>query len=785
MKRPINILFSFLAWLASSMSAASPSVVGPFRNPGLPIDERIKDLLQRLTLDEKVAQLQQIELIPWDANPADFSDPLVLKERLEKTLQGRSFGIVLSPIGWPPRETLRFNRAVDEYALRRTRLGVPVMIFHCNMHGVMALETTVFPQYIAQGATWNPGLVRELAAAISRESAALGVSHGVGPGLELARDPRWGRVEETFGECPYLSSRLSVAFVKGFQGEDAWAGIPTDRIATVAYWTCGSSTPSGGINTAAASVGERELRSTYFVPPLAAIEEGRLTSLMASYNTTDGVPSHANRWALTQILRGEWGFKGYIYADWGGVSLLEKSQHIAASPAEAGRLALQAGVDLEASGGYGFPHLVELVKRGEITEAEVDTACTRVLRIKFLLGLFDGKRVFPEPEKLPGLVHTAENVALAKRVAEESIILLKNEGRLLPLDAARLKSIAVIGPNADQVEYGDYSATKDNSTGVTVLHGIRDLLQGSGVAIRYARGCDLVSPETAGFAEAVDAAKQSDAAVVVIGDTSLANASVRGETDPKLVKLATVGEGFDRSELTPPGVQEELVKAVHAAGKPTIVVMVQGRVFSVPWIKEHAPAILSVFYPGEEGGTAVAEVLFGKVNPSGRLPVSVPQSVGHVPTTYDYPPQGRHAYVFSTAEPLWSFGYGLSYTSFEYSDLKIKTPTVGASGSVGFSFSVSNTGPREGREVAQVYFHQEVTSVVTPLKRLIRFEKVNLRPGETRRLEFVIPASEMAVWNTEMKRVVEPGTIEIMVGPAAEDEFIKLRGKFRVVDPAG
>jgi len=782
MKRQSLMLFFLLAWLVRSITAASPLALEPFRNPGLPIDERISDLLQRLRLEEKVAQLQQIELIPWDANPADFSNPEVLRERLEKTLQGRSYGIVLSPIGWPARDTLRFNKAVHEYALRRTRLGVPVMIFHCNMHGVMALETTVYPQYIAQGATWNPGLIREMAAAISRESAALGVSHGVGPGLELARDPRWGRVEETFGECPYLSSRLSVAFIKGFQGEDAWAGIPADRIATVAYWTCGSSTPAGGLNTAAASVGERELRSTYFVPHVAAIEEGHLTSLMASYNTTDGVPSHANRWALTKVLRNEWGFKGYVYADWGGISLLEKSQHIAASPAEAGRLALQAGVDLEASGGYGFPHLVELVKRGEVKEAEVDTACARVLRIKFLLGLFDGKRIFPEPDKLPGLVHTAENVVLAKRVAGESIILLKNEDRLLPLDAAKLKSIAVIGPNADQVEYGDYSATKDNSTGVTVLHGIRDLLQGSGVAIRYAKGCDLVAPETAGFAEAVEAAKQSDMAVVVIGDTSLANASVRGETDPKLVKLATVGEGFDRSELTAPGVQEELVKAVHAAGKPTIVVMVQGRVFSGPWIKEHIPAILSVFYPGEEGGTAVAEVVFGKVNPSGRLPVSVPQSVGHIPTTYDYLPQGRHPYVFSTADPLWSFGYGLSYTSFEYSDLKIETPAIGAAGSIGFSFSVSNTGPREGQEVAQVYFHREVTSVVTPLKRLIRFEKVNLKPGETRRLEFVIPASEMAVWNTEMKRVVEPGTIEIMVGPAAEDEFIKLRGKFRVVE---
>ncbi|MGZ7066067.1 MAG: glycoside hydrolase family 3 C-terminal domain-containing protein, partial [Candidatus Aminicenantales bacterium] len=473
-------------------------------------------------------------------------------------------------------------------------------------------------------------------------------------------------------------------------------------------------------------------------------------------------------------------FQGYVYCDWGGISLLEKSQRIAASPAEAGRLAIKAGVDLEASGGYGYPHLPELVKQGKVTDAEVDAACARVLRIKFLLGLFDGKRVFPEPEKLGGLVHTPEDVALARRVAEESVILLKNEGARLPLDAAKLKSVAVIGPNADQVEYGDYSATKDNSTGVTVLHGIRDFLKGSGVAVCYAKGCDLVAPETTGFREAVEAAKQSDVAIVVIGDTSLANASRRGETDPRIVKLATVGEGFDRSELTPPGVQEDLVKAVWAAGKPTVVVMVQGRVFSVPWLKEHVPAILSTFYPGEEGGTAIAGILFGRVNPSGRLPVSVPQSVGHIPTTYDYPPQGRHPYVFATADPLWSFGYGLSYTSFEYSDLKIATPDIRATDEVRFSFSVSNTGRREGQEVAQVYFHEDVTSVVTPLKRLIRFRKVGLKPGETRRLEFVIPAAEMAVWNVDMKRVVEPGTFELMVGPAAEDAFIKLRGTFRV-----
>ena len=772
--------FFFAAGWAAASGATTPLAIEPFRNPKLPLEERVKDMLSRLTLEEKAAQLLQIETIPWDAKPADYADPGILQATLEKAFHGKSVGLVLSPIGWPARDTLRFNKTVHEYALSRTRLGVPVMIFHCNMHGVMSLDTTVFPQYIAQGATWDPELVGEVAEAIARETAALGVSHGVGPGLELARDPRWGRVEETFGECPYLSARLGVAFIKGFQGPNAWAGIPADRIATVAYWTCGSSTPAGGINTAAASVGERELRSLYFVPHVAAIREGHLTSLMASYNATDGIPTHANRWALTGVLRGEWGFQGYVYCDWGGIARLENPQHIAASAVEAAALAIKAGVDIEASGGYAFPHLPELVKTGRVMETEIDTACARVLRIKFLLGLFDGTRVFPEPEKLTELVHTPDHRALARRVAEESVILLKNEGALLPLDASTLKSIAVIGPNADQVEYGDYSATKDNSTGVTVLGGIRDLLKGFGVTVRYARGCDLAAPETGGFKEAVEAARQSDAAVVVIGDTSLANASRNGETDPRIVKLATVGEGFDRAELGPPGVQEDLVKAIAAAGKPTIVVMVQGRAFSVPWIKEHVPAILGAFYPGEEGGTAIAGILFGRINPSGRLPVSIPQSVGHIPTTYDFLPQGRIPYVFSTADPLWSFGFGLSYTSFEYADLKIETPEIGTSGEARFSFTVSNTGPREGREVAQVYYHEDVTSVATPMKRLIRFQKVDLKPGEKRRIEFSIPAAELAVWNADMKHVVEPGTIELMVGPAAEDGFIKLRGKFQV-----
>lgn len=792
----------FLAGLNVFLVATAWSAEEPFRNPNLPVEERIKDLLGRLTLEEKVTQIQQCPVFGYIARAADFAKQPITEKELGRGFQGQSFGVVFSPFGIHARDALRLSKAVHEYALRHTRLGVPMINMNGTMHGVLALDTTIFPQLIAQAATWDPDLVKEMATAIAKESSALGLSHGGGPVLELARDPRWGRVEETYGECPYLSSRLCVAYIQGTQGDNAWKGIPADRIATVAYWTCGASTPAAGLNTAASSVGERELRSLYFMPHEASIKEGHVTSVMASYNATDGIPSHANRWALSTVLRDEWGFPGYVYCDWGGIQRLQGSLHVARSAAEAGMMAIKAGVDLETVSGYGFPKLVAMVKQGKLPEQYVDLACSRILRLKFVLGLFDGRRTFPEPEQVPKFIHTPEHVALSRRVAEESVILLKNENHLLPLDAAKLKSVALIGPNADRVQYGDYSPSKDNSTGVTVLGGVRKLLAGSKVAVHYARGCDflddstwltlllrsafhasgrdVVDRGTAGFAEAVAAARKSDVAIVVIGDTSSTLGAGTGETDPRYLQVATVGEGFDRCTLMAPGVQGDLVKAVAATGKPTVVVMVQGRPISDPWMKRNVPAILSAFYPGEEGGTAIAEILFGKVNPSGRLPVSVAQSVGHIPTTYDYAPQGRGRYVDGTSAPLWSFGYGQSYTTFAYTGLKIETPVIDATGSVRFSFQVKNTGPREGKEVAQVYYHEDVTSVVTPLKRLIRFQKVGLKPGESRRLEFSIPAHEMAVWNVQMKRVVEPGTIELMVGPAAEDEFIKLRAKFEV-----
>jgi beta-glucosidase len=415
-------------------------------------------------------------------------------------------------------------------------------------------------------------------------------------------------------------------------------------------------------------------------------------------------------------------------------------------------------------------------------------AVGRVLRVKFLAGLFDTARGLPT-RQLRTAVHTPEHVALARRLAEESVILLRNEGGLLPLDPQRVKSLAVIGPNADQVQFGDYAPSKSNVDGITVLEGLRALV-GDRVRLNYAKGCNLVDPSTAGFAEAVAAARSSDAAVVVIGDTSMILSGV-GWEDPTLPASGTVGEGYDVTDPVPPGVQPALVAAIHATGTPVIVVFLHGRPFSVPWMKAHIPAIVSAFYPGEQQGAVVADILFGRVNPSGRLPVTVAQSAGHIPTVYDHKPSGRGCYhqpgtpdkpgrdyVFSSPEPLWPFGFGLSYTRFEYADLRIETPLVAADGTVRLSFVVRNVGTRPGKEVAQVYVRDQVSSTTTPVMRLVGFAKPDLGPGQACTLSFTVEAAALALWDAQMRRVVEAGAFEVMVGAAAED--IRLRGSFAV-----
>lgn len=767
----------------SDLTCSTPPADAPYRDRALPLADRVRDLLGRMTLEEKVAQLRQQTLKDLRVEAGR-----VTSESLTAVFGGLSVGTIESPLGRPVAEVALKVQAAQTYLVAQTRLGIPALPIQECLHGPLAYGATIFPQAIAQGATWNPGLVHEMARAIAAESSAMGVAQALSPLFDLARDPRYGRVEECYGECPYLVSRLGVAFVTGLQGAPGQRPLPADRILATAKHFAGYSVPNNGINLAPSSLGEREMRALHLVPFEAAVKEAGIQVVMPSYSEVDGVPAHANRWLLTTVLREEWGFQGYTFADYGAVQMLQGFHHVAADADAAGMMAIEAGLDLEAPGAWGFANLADRVRQGAVSAARLDEAVARVLRAKFLAGLFDEPRGLP-PERLAAVVHTPEHVALARRLAEESIILLRNEGGLLPLAPARLRSLAVIGPNADQVQFGDYAPSKSNADGVTVMQGIRALV-GDRVQIRYAKGCSLVGRSTAGFAEAVAAAEQSDAAVVVIGDTSMILSGV-GWEDPTVPASGTVGEGYDVTDPVPPGVQPELVQAIHATGKPVIVVFLHGRPYSVPWMKAHIPAIVSAFYPGEQQGHAIAGVLFGTVNPSGRLPVSVAQSAGHIPTVYDHKPSGRGCYrqpgspdapgrdyVFSSPDPLWPFGFGLSYTQFQYADLAIATPTVPRDGTVRFSFRLTNTGARPGKEVAQVYVRDQVSSTTTPVLRLVRFAKPGFRPGESRTLQFELPVAELALWNAAMQRVVEPGGFDLLIGASAED--IRLRDTFAV-----
>lgn len=745
-----------------------------YKDPKAGIDERVEDLLSRMTLEEKIAQMNmngmgEYRQLPYGA------------------------GVVESPF-ISVQEIARMSAETKRYAREHTRLGIPpIQIGEC-LHGQLAMGATIFPQAIAQGSTWNPALVERMASIIALEASASGVDQALSPLFDLAREPRYGRTEECYGEDPYLVARMGVAFVEGMQGKAEYTrvhGIAPGKLMCTAKHFAGYSVPAGGINLAPSSLGEREMRTLHLYPFEKVVKEVNVCAVMPSYNEVDGMPAHSNRWLLTDVLRGEWGFGGYIFTDYGGLSQLHNFHHVAADASEAAVMGINAGVDLEAARPDAYARLSDLVKAGKVKEEQIDAAVRRILRAKFMAGLFD--RPYPDPERLSEVVHRPEHVALALEVAQESAVLLKNDSTLLPLDASKLKSIAVIGPNADQVQYGDYTYTRDNRSGVTILQGLRDRL-GSRVQINYAKGCNITGSDRSGIAAAVEAASKSDVAVVVLGETSVILSGLGwgvglGENEPRDPFVS--GEGYDLTSLDPPGVQRELLQAVCATGKPVVLVMVHGRPWSIDWEKDHVLAILEAWYPGEQGGNAIAGILLGDVNPSGRLNCSVPRSVGHLPVTYDYKPSARginrepgtpekpgRDYVFSSPTPLFAFGHGLSYTTFEYNDLKIDNNA--SAKTVKVSVNVRNTGRRDGKEVVQLYVNDCVSSVTTPQKMLKGFDKIELKAGEQKTVTFDLPYDELALWNASMQRVVEPGEFVVMIGRSAED--IALSGSFVVSD---
>lgn len=732
-----------------------------YREAGLPVEERVKDLLGRMNLEEKIRELNM------------YSMRKLLKDgRFSAGLAGGFFkgaGIgALEGPSLPPEESARAVNELQKYLIENTRLGIPALIISECLHGFLSPGATVFPQAIGLASTWNSGLVRKIASVAAQEARSCGSVQGLAPDLDLAREPRWGRVEETYGEDPYLCSVMGVEYIKGLQGGKNY--VEQGHLAATVKHFAAHGSPEGGVNLSPVAAGERQLRELYLVPFRKAVREAGTLSVMPAYSELDGIPCHASKFLLRRILREEFGFKGYVISDFEAVNMLHSFHHTAETAGEAGKQALEAGVDIEAPDivCYGEEFKQKAIE-GSIDEKLIDQAVARVLTVKFLTGIFENP--YADVQKASAFVNCGKNRELALEAAYESIVLLKNENRLLPLDGS-VGSIAVIGPNAAVAQQGDYSIPKEGA--VPLLQGIRNRAP-EGTKVSYARGCGLYEQSRDGFAEAIGAARNSRIAIVAVGESSTAQGGVGWGKDGG--QAAICGEGFDRTDLNLPGVQQELVEAIVATGTPTIVVMYNGRPLSIPWIAENVPALIEAWYAGEEGGNALADILFGRVNPSGRLPVSFPKDVGQAPVYYNHKPSARgyyhkpgtpekpgRDYVFMDTEPLFEFGFGLSYTEFEYSDLSVMPERIYPEEKTLVSVTVKNIGDREGKEVVQLYLNDAVSSVTTPVKALRGFKKITLGPGEKVRLSFAIGPEDLSLIDENMEEVVEPGGFEVIVG---------------------
>jgi beta-glucosidase len=740
------------------LSAQQP--IAPYRNPRLAIADRVADLLPRMTLEDKVAQITGGHHADGLLDPTGklrFTTP----EELFKEMYRLDNKMT-------PRERALAHNALQHYQLEKTRLGIPSLFFGEALHGFMAYSSTSFPQALALASTWDPALVKQVFAAAGDEMASSGVDQAFTPVLDLARDPRWGRTEETYGEDPYLGARIGVAAIEGLQGDS----FLIDRhhvLATAKHFTAHGQ-PESGTNTAPANFSERELREFYLCAFEAAVREARAGSVMASYNEIDGIPSHINRWLLDRVLRQEWGFDGFVTSDGGGLQMLSKVHGVATDDADAARKALAAGIDYDLSDGSVYRTLLEQVRQGIVPESFLDRAVARVLATKFRLGLFENP--YADPDYAEKITNSPEHRALALKAAEEEIVLLKNDGRLLPLDVKKLKSIAVIGPNAADVHLGGYA--RDPGRGVSVLDGIRERV-GPSVEVLYAEGCKITTGKQgwAGWYEnntqladpkgqeasiqaAVAASKKADVALVVVGETESTNREAWSEDH--------LG---DRDSLDLLGAQEQLIKAVVDTGVPTIVLLINGRPLSINYVAAHVPAILEGWYLGQEGGTAAARVLFGDVNPAGKLPITFPRSVGQLPDYYNHKPSRNRSYIFASREPLFSFGHGLSYTTFKFENLLVEPAVIPPGGTAKVVVDVSNTGEREGDEVPQLYIHQRVSSVTRPVLALRGFQRIHLQPGEKKSVRFTITPESLSIFDDRMQRIVEPGVFDIYVGPSS------------------
>jgi len=712
-----------------------------YKESTLSIAERVNDLIKRMTLEEKVGQMCQVDG----------------RNDTENWVYNKHIGSFLHVTG---DDIFKIQKMASE-----TRLGIPILFGIDAIHGhAFHSGATVFPTQLAMSSSWNPNLLEKVAEVTAKEVSLTGMHWTFSPVLCIARDVRWGRVDETFGEDPYLISILGKSMVKGYQGDDL---SDEYRVMACAKHYAALGETQGGRDSSEADVSERKLRSIFLPPFKTAVEEGCAT-IMAAYEAIDGVPSSANKLLLKKILKEEWGFKGFVVTDWNNVGLMITHQKITPSYKEASKLAIEAGNDMIMSTPTFYENAINLVKEGLVDEKIIDESCKKILEYKFKLGLFDKKRFF-DKEEASKIIGCKEHKKLSYEAALESIVLLENNNKTLPL-SKKIKKIAVIGPNADNVQsqlgdwsFGtrehpeiptlDYHPEYDISSIVTVLEGIQRIGKKNNIEIKYEKGCDVINEKNHNIEEAVKIAKDCEAIVLVLGDTN-----------------TLYGEFRDRINTNLTGAQELLFEELRKLNIPLIVVLLNGKPLMISKIKENANAILEAWNPGNEGGNAVASILFGDYNPLGKLTMSFPKHIGQQPTFYNQMP-GWHGgrYIEMTAEPLYPFGYGLSYTKYEYSNLRVEKKSSNSEQELKVSVDIKNIGDIKGTEIVQVYVNDVYSSVTTPVKELKGFERVYLNPEEIKTVKIIIPINSLSLINQYNQEVVEKGEFEIMVGSSSKD----------------
>jgi len=769
-------LLPALAPVAYAQAAKSDKPI--YKDASQPTAARVEDLLSRMTLEERVAQLisiwehkDKIQAPNGDFDPAKASAAfpnglgMISRPSDRRGVTPPAPGSAGAAAGVGNKsavEQARYVNAAQKWSVEKTRLGIPMFMHEESLHGLVAPGATSFPQSIGLASTWDPKLLEQIFSVAAREARSRGANLVLAPVVDVARDPRWGRIEETYGEDPYLVGEMGLAAIRGFQGSTL--PLAKDKVFVTLKHMTGHGQPENGTNVGPASIGERSLRENFFPPFERAVTELPVMSVMASYNELDGVPSHVNHWLLTDVLRGEWGFKGAVVSDYFAIRETVTRHKMFATPKDAGAAAINAGVDVETPDGEAFNSLVDLVREGRVSEETVNNAVRRVLTMKFEGGLFEHPYV---DVKAAGKASaTPDAIALARQAGREAIVLLRNQGALLPLDATGIHKMAVIGTHANDTPIGGYSDVPGHV--VSLLESMQaegkgkfDVVYSEGVRLTeghvWAQDSVTLTPAATNDklrADAVAAAKDADVVVMVLGGNEALSREAWADNH--------LGD-MDNLDLIGP--QNQLAQEIIALGKPVVVVLLNGRPPSYPWLAEHAPALLEGWYLGQETGNALADVIFGRFNPGGKLPVSVARDVGQLPIYYNYKPTARRGYLFGDTKPLYPFGYGLSYTTFDVAAPVLATSAIGISDNVKVTVDVTNTGKRAGDEVVQLYVRDDEASVTRPVNELKRFERVTLQPGEKKTVTFELTPRDLSFYNLQMKRVVEPGTFTISSGP--------------------